>query len=386
MALAITLDRKLYGKKPFALSRSQKALQILFNAAGYAIGMVCLRMAPARFANALTAHFTHLKSKRTPPALDAASRVNIEKVSALSRRARDSLKKEPAVFFITSHPETSNEEAYRLGDLIYHTVQTSGQCFPNKYLMVMQAIDPFALDTLPGWLGGLYAGLVHSGFIAVDRMPGSGTWAQNLFFRKAHVREAIFNILRGLKSGNPVCAAVGGGVIHNTRILYVFREFAQRIYFESLKSLSKRECEARVEAILHDDDFSAAVQGRLASVQAGKLKELMAEVGVSRESAERLLSEFAEELALGTPYRVRFMHVLIRRICGMGIPLLMVPLMDRPSGAICVKEPVLISAYDRRKDELRFYTLKEGIAGEEATGLIGFVKKFVREELNEYGA
>lgn len=384
MALAVELDRELYGKKPFALTPLQKQLQVTFNLFGMMVGLIGLRLAPTQIANGLIARFTLIKSKRPPPEMDAASRENVDKIQRLTHHSENILRRKPAVFFITSHPETSNEEAYRLGDLIFHAVKTSGRCFPKRYLTILQAIDPFALDTLPWWMGGAYAGLVYSGLVAVDRMPGSGSWMQNQLFRRAHFKRAIFNVLRALRRGNPFCAALGGGVIHNGRILYVFREFAQRIFRASPnRPFSKRDCELRVESILAADRCSAAIAGTLSPEQTADLLKLMETSGISRQDSENLLRDLTDELGLQTPYRLRFLRVVIRRVCGRGVPLLLAPLLDVKSGAICVRRPVLISNYERSNDTVRVIAWQDGEARDTSEGLDAFIKKFVREELND---
>jgi hypothetical protein len=223
----------------------------------------------------------------------------------------------------------------------------------------VQAIDPFALDTLPWPIGFIYAGFIAAGHIAVDRLPMERLFFQRALFRAFHYRHAIFRILRSLKERKSVFIALPGGVVHNSRIFYTGKEFAQRLFFASSLRPSKREVENEILTQLTQGLNSACVTGRLSMKEREGLNHFLTQLKIDPEQERSLLSAFEKELSLNTPYRVRLFRVLFHRLCGKGMPLLLIPLKHTPQKEILFGNAALVTRFSAKTGQMAWISSQE---------------------------
>jgi len=77
------------------------------------------------------------------------------------------------------------------------------------------AIDPFALDTVPTSIAGLYSGLMHRIYLVWDRQSWTQGWLQRtLLLRGTAYPRIIFRLLARLKRDIPIVMVVPGGLPH----------------------------------------------------------------------------------------------------------------------------------------------------------------------------
>lgn len=379
---AIRLDHRLYPKPPLVPGILQKTFEFAFNLVGMSLSFAAIRLGPAPIANRFTEQFGRIQAERTPPPPDEAQRSKADEALALFRHAREKMGREPAVLFLKSHPSTTPDEAPLLGDLVIAALRINA-AFGRKFKLV-QAVDPFALDQL-GWVRqGVYAGLILSGHLPLDRMPGAKPFHQGLLFRRAAYTRMVFRLARFLNEGFAVCAALAGGVTHNARLFYVFKEFVLNLYrCGRRRSLSRRQLEDQAIALLERRGSQACVEGRISAEEKEALLALGRSLDAPEDRLRQLIAELEEELALQTPYRMRFFRAVLGRVAAKGKPLLIIPMEHyAPDRRIAVHEPVLVGAYDRRAETL---TVIRNSAAPERLRLEPFVKSFVRSSLNPPG-
>jgi hypothetical protein len=334
-------------------------------------------------ANRSTAALAHFKSGRKAAPLGPESSRILESTKDLLDRAAEKTGPKPLALLLTSHPETTGPESRLLGDLVHHAIKIGEFLFPRSKFKLVQATDDFALDTLPLPMKGIYAGLILSGQIAVERMPGSKTALQEWIFGKARYPRAIFEILKGLRAGNVVCAALGGGVSHNSRLIYVIREFAHRIFALSEKrGKSKRQFRWEILSILTEQEPCVCRSGTLSAKEKENLVRFMKSSEISEEGIAGELKELEKELELKAPYRQRLFRILFHRICGRGLPLAIIPLNHSARGEVFLNPPVLVKKYDCKKGKVSAVAVN-GSQTEQESDAEAFVKKFVGESYGQ---
>lgn len=379
---AIRLDQRLYGKTAHKPRWYHEANEIFFNLAGILVGFLLLHFPPARFANFLTAAIALLKSGRFPAPSSEESSKNLEAAGAAARDWRAKHGAPPRVLILMSHPETSGEESRLLGDMVYRAVQAGNAVAPRSKFKLLQAIDSFALDNLPWFLSETYAGLIAGGHLAVDRLPEDRTLLQAALFKRFYYSRSIFHLLRALRRKKTICAALGGGVIHNTRILYTVREFACRIYGRlTRRGASKQDFAIELVSLLSRGELSACATGRLSPGEREELNALLKERWADGPAALSLaLQEFEEELGLATPFRLRLFKIIFKRICARGMPLLLIPLRHSQEASIDLAPCALLTNYDPKSGELTLWEPPDPAQRKEKDS--EFIERFVRGRLN----
>lgn len=316
LSIAAAMDSKLYGKFPRKKSFFSQPDETLWTFFGVLLGLL-IRLAPARWANFAT---RAMASSRTDPMPDDAPMPGFPP-------GRET------VLIVTSHPETTPQESHLLGEMILQALRISEKISPGSRFKLVQAVDDFALDMLPLPVKGLYQGIMSQAHLAMDRMPGTKTPSVQKLLWDVHYSRAIFKILKALRNGETVCLALPGGVIHNSRVLYVIREFSRKIYREipdrHKAGERRREFEISLIRLLSHGQDCAALTGILNPAQDSALSAHLEDRGISKEKIMDLVSGLKEELVLLAPYRARFFRVIIDRLCSRGRTLLILPISHR---------------------------------------------------------
>lgn len=316
LSIALELDAKLYGKFPKNKSVFSQPAETLWTLLGVLLGLL-IRAAPARWANFAS---QAMASSR-------AAEKSADPGAHLIAAPRD------AVLIVTSHPENTPQESHLLGEMILQALRISEKISPGRRFQLVQAVDDFALDMLPLPVKGLYQGVMSQSHLAMDRMPGAKTPSVQKLLWGVHYSRTIFKILKALRNGETVCLALPGGVIHNSRALYVIREFARKIYREIPDHHKAGECRREFEIslirLLSRGQDCAALTGILNPAQNYALSAHLEDRGISKEIIADLTADLKEELAFLTPYRERFFRVIIARLGSRGRPLLILPISHR---------------------------------------------------------
>lgn len=384
LTIAIDLDRQLYSKS-LPPNRFFSSLllpfQIVLDLLGMLIGLIGIRLANPKTANALTAFIAQYKTHWNPQSFSSQTGQNINLTKKLIENFKTKTGKQPVVLLLSSHPKTSADESYLLGDLVYQGIQIITKIFPSSKFQLLQAIDGFALDTLPWYMGSLYAGAIAAGHLAVDRLPDSRNFTEKLIFRRTHYSSSAFRILKSLKNKKSVFVALSGGVVHNSRVLYVCKEWAQRIFFLGRRNKPKHWVEMQICSMLTGALSCACVTGKLSIMEKEKLQNFLDQAGIKDPERSRQIQELEEELTLNTPYRLRLFKILFQRLCSRKIPLLILPLKHTPEKKIIFSPGVLITDFN----------LKTGTTSVSSAGTLGdivsrnyvdFIKEFVKKNLN----
>jgi hypothetical protein len=378
---AIRLDRSLYAKPYRTPSWMERRFEFLFNLIGLLFGFFAVKIAHRKTANLVTSGFALLKAGRIPPPLDAESSKLLSRAKNIADACRRKTKKRPAVLILISHPQTSNEESGLLGELIYQSIQICNVVSPKSKLKFLQAIDDFALDTLPWPVAAIYAGAIASAHLAVDRMPEERTFTQRRLFRRFAYRRTIFHFIKALKRRRTICAALGGGVVHNTRIVYTMREYAYQVYPLAQKgTYPKQEFALKLIDILTREKECAAVTGTLSESERAGIVELFRQESIPESSIGGLIENLREELKLETPYRLRLFRIILRYTCGRGIPVLLIPLKHRLDGALQLGAARMLTKMDFKAGRLAY--AEDETLSEKTADAPGFIRDFIRNSLN----
>jgi len=113
----------------------------------------------------------------------------IAKVRSLAQELKSKTGQWPALFVLSSHPDTEGElewvrfevmrEGLEVADGYIETRWPQALFKPHPKCFV--AIDPFALDTVPAPVAGFYAGWMNRIYIGWDRQPSTQSWLQKYF-------------------------------------------------------------------------------------------------------------------------------------------------------------------------------------------------------------
>ncbi len=358
---ARTLDQKLYKKAVPTVLISFSFRSLFFNCLGWISGNLFLNVPPPFIANTITRILIRSRFKGDPPTLSETSLQHIEQASSRVKVQRRQGKK-VLCLVLTSHPKTTSEEFPMIMKLIWTASEIAKKIAPHSKFKILQAIDPFALDTLSFPLASFYSGFMAQGHVAIDRQPYERNKIGRSLFQKYHYARALFRILNSLNQKDFLCMALGGGVVHNARTLYVIKEFAHKLYCQGFKTKSQLELRKDLIRILTKDYPCCAVTGRFSSEELGDVKAYLSKLGLSSERIQNEINELQEEFSMQTPYRLRFFRILCGRLLRGKNELLLIPLQHKMDGNILVGEPLLISHSNSGNDSL--------------------FKNFVREHLN----
>ncbi len=324
LSIAVDLDARLYGKPLRSQSFLTQTAELFWTALGNFLGLALIHVLPAAPANFLCKKFAALESKNENFVFDGTSRQNIEKAK---RMHRDSPAK-PALLFVTTHPETTPEQAHLLGQMVVQGVNISKALAPSARFRIVQALDDFALDTLSLPVKGIYQGIINQGHIGINRMPGTKpSLVEHLLF-PSHYSKTIFRIVNALNKRETVWLALPGGVIHNSRVLYGIREFARDIFRLvpiGQRSEHRRDFEIFMVRLLSKGEKSASVTGIMDRNQENELTEHLKNWGIPQEKISEAVNNLKEELKGLMPFRKRLFRILYSRICRKGVPVLVIP-------------------------------------------------------------
>jgi len=243
----------------------------------------------------------------------------------------------PIVLIGTSHPNTKGANAWLRFELLRQGLVIAAALIeaappekPRRPPQCFLAIDPFALDSVPVPVQGLYAGFMHAQYLVWDRMVSTQSWIQrHVLLRRTGHAHVAWRVLRALRR-NPVLMAISGGLPHNARLLYAAREFMTHLRVATW-GMSRREAQHRLLSLLKEpcaQGFPSAT-GQLDSVILARIQALLLEVGMAPEAAALALKYLERDFAREVPARKRLWKVLIGRFVKKGIPVLFVPITHR---------------------------------------------------------
>jgi hypothetical protein len=317
-------------KNGFGLSKFRPSQRVwiepFFNFAGLAFGGLT-RLMPLRSRMGLNLWICRKLEKRHSaenPGLAAC----VSETQALAEKIYRVNGIWPALVIATSHPPTVGDlewlrfEIVRQGLIVADAVSLSS---PNPRLpQCFQAIDPFALDTLPPWLGGFYAGYAHSIFLSWDRQTSTQSLPQSILLRRSGHDRIAWRTLNRLKNDMPVLMALSGGLPHNARMFYTAREFIRRLPIKKSVSRLQTEWEFMDLLLRADPACRPTEEGKLSPAAEDAVRAFLVRFGIDPVGVERLLAEFSDELQYEVPYRERFLRFLKNRLLDRGKPLILV--------------------------------------------------------------
>jgi hypothetical protein len=350
---------------PRKTSAQRLALELPFVLLGKAIA-AAMRALPAE--TALAAHgklFGGLAAPKSYP-FEAGAETLVRALDLAARLERET-GKAPALIALVSHPPVLGEMAHMNFELARHALLAlravrGRACRPRAVV----AIDPFALDTLPVWQEGAYAGFMGTYHLGIDRMAvGRQPVTRACLPRTAWDRMA-HRLLRLLADGGEASMVLAGGVPSTTRTLYAAREWVAEArrksllrerprealrglrqvpmfeafestgpHGERLRGSAWRLAEAYVMSTLAgvfvdcaEGGLSCAELGRLHGPGRKAMNEFLSAFGVEAPAIPKLLAQLDEELARETPFRRRFFKILAARVA-RSRPVVIIPVTHR---------------------------------------------------------
>lgn len=266
--------------------------------------------------------------------------------------------KEPALLAVISHPPVLGEAVHLNFELMRHGV--SALCClrrrPCRPRLVV-AVDPFALDSVPLWQEGLYAGFMARYHLGLDRMIRLRKGIGRRLLRKTAWFTMPHRLLGALSQGEAVGMVLAGGVPSTARSLYAFREWLGRqlrlsprrsrpgevlselkknadfrLFFERCAPLPWRSSWRLLEAWCLGVLAGSAADGRLEPGGEEALRACLAALALDEPEAGRALADLEREWARETPYRERFFRLLAGRVLAKGRPILFLPVVHRGGG------------------------------------------------------
>lgn len=317
---------------------------------------------------------------------------HVAETIALGERLEKETGRWPAFLFLTAHAPTQGPfqwvrfELLRQGQVLAFDFSQAGR---EKRLKAgtpqcLLAVDPYALDSVPMYVGAIYAAFIRQVYFAYDRQFSTQSFFQRfIFLRKTGFPWAGWRLLRRLRRGIPVLMAFGGGIAVNARLLYAAREFVQRLHFP--KKVSRRQAEYDWVRLLEGQDHDdPAIEGVITADTERALLERLEQWGFPKEKAQEALRLFGEEFAHAVPYRERLWRVLLHRIVKHGQGLVVVS-GDYAASAPHISLGHAHGFYWTKSGELRYVQGKEekslGSNVDEAARIVAleFSKSFRRD-------
>jgi len=189
------------------------------------------------------------------------------------------------------------------------------------------AIDPYALDSVPVPIGALYAGFMHTQYVAWDRQSSTQSLPQrSLLLRGTDHQRVAWRLMRAMRR-NPVLMVISGGLPHNARLFYAAREWAGTLR-DAHHRLSRHLIRLRVMDILSTPDNGQlpTEHGRLDPRAQQRLRDLLGGLGYDWSEQDLLLRQLADDFQNEVPARVRLWRILHARLANRGVPILAVPI------------------------------------------------------------
>lgn len=307
-------------------------------------------------------------------ALASPKRYPFDASSAVLARAAKlaaSCAKPPALLALVSHPPVMGDMAHLNFELVRHaTLGLAAVRGGKSRPRLLVAVDPFALDTIPVWQEGLYAGFMGTYHLGFDRLSLARNRVSRALIGPAGWDRLPHRLIRLLSSGGEAGMVLAGGVPATTRSLYAVREWTARARRASPDRGDAAKVIARIRVLPGFADFerdgphgaglgkSAArlaelwamavlsgsgagedcsATGRLTEAARGSLDALLGALGhADAARRRRLLDELAGELARETPYRERFFSTVVARALRRRA-LVLLPIAHRIEGGLGVE-------------------------------------------------
>ncbi len=278
----------------------------------------------------------------------------IQEALRLARAIREKTNQWPAFLFLTSHPPTEGPLAWMRFEMLRQglhiafalSAEARTQGFEAQPPQCVLAVDPYALDSVSGPVGAMYAAFIHRVYFAYDRQASTQSWLQRHFFlRQAGYATAGWRLVRRLRKNIPILMALGGGLPVNARLYYAAREFIQRL---SIPRIRKRQAEYDWVRLLETHErIDPAIDGLIPASTEARLKQRLEDWGLSPEEAQSQLARFKKEFACQVPWRERLWDVLCRRLVRRGQPLMVMPAQHHDSPpSIQIGEPQALLPQD----------------------------------------
>ena len=293
--------------------------------------------------------FSALAAPRSYP-FDAGS-PQIVRARALAADLEKRTGRAPALLALISHPPVMGDLTHLNFELVRHSTLAlraarGRPCRPR----LVAAIDPFALDTTSIPVEGIYAGLMGTFHIGIDRLALGRGHPGTALTPLAAWTAMPMRLLRALSEGGEIGLVPAGGVPSTSRVLYGVRDWAR--IARSRSPLRGRPAEieralradpsfARFERALAHAGISAPSRPRhlvdawLMLAASGLLPDENAEAAavavlscLAVPAGERpdLLAELARDLSRETPRRLRLFRLLAGRVARRR-PLVMIPIV-----------------------------------------------------------
>ncbi|MBI4050910.1 MAG: hypothetical protein HY400_00230 [Elusimicrobia bacterium] len=300
-------------------------IEPLLNLAGYGMGWI-LDGFPVAWGFALQQRILKWLSGKTKYPMDSQWERRLHQAKFLKETMEKIFGRSPAVLCVISHPPVGREVDalnFKLMEIACAVVKEI--CPFESPIRQLVAIDPFALDAVSFFQEGLYAGVMRSLHLALDRQPWLRTSLQGRLFGSSAYGWFVHLLVRSLRRREAVVAALSGGVYENTRLLYTAREYFSALRRRALKrGASIRNLESKILALLAEGEDLE--RGEVSSEAESALKEHASQSGFEHAEMENLMHDFKEEFRRGVPWRRRFFEFLAGRVVQGGTPLLLVPL------------------------------------------------------------
>jgi hypothetical protein len=307
-------------------------IEPFFNGIGHSVGQL-LFLLPAPWRRRAHIWMCGQMAQHAPEAFLEQARYQSEAVA----RAQSLYKRTghwPAVLFLTSHPETVGPLAWLRFELLRQALWIADaleRASPNANLrshpQCFLAIDPFALDSVPVPVSGMYAGIMHSQYLVWDRQSSTQSWLQKhgLLAGTGHDRIA-WRLLKALPH-NPLLMVLAGGMPANARLFYAAREWAGTLK-DATHTLSKHRIRYRIMEILSTEINGQwpTETGIIPPTVEEKISAFLSALGYSIPDRQALLETLKADFKLEVPMRLRLWNVLSARLAQRGVPLLVLPL------------------------------------------------------------
>jgi hypothetical protein len=298
---------------------------------------------------------------------DAASQA-VQSARKLCAQLEAETGKAPALLSLISHPPVLGDLAHLNFAWVRHAMlarrEARGRpCRPR----LLVATDFFALDSIPSFQEGIYAGFMGDYHLGFDRIIFSRKPLSRWLLAKTGWDRTPMRLLKILAEGREVGLVLAGGVPGTTRILYAVREWLGRQRLLSPLRANPAEISRRLKADESFRRFSAeAPLGARLSVNASRMAEAWAmsslagvfmgddaagksgadsgtltpaardcalrclsAFGLPASGNETALAELSAEIERETPYRARFFNILASRVLGKGRPVVFIPVAHR---------------------------------------------------------
>jgi len=327
--------REQAGKPPIRFTPAQRLwIEPLFNFIGFLIGQLVLFLpwpwvwkVQLWICGKLAGH---------PPENNPHLAERIQQTVHLSQELHRQTGQWPALLIGTSHPETTGDGAWLRFELLRQGLEIAGavvDAMPSQrsrwHPQCFLAIDPFALDSVPVPIQGLYAGFMHRQYLAWDRQASTQSWIQKLFLLRRTGHDQIgWRLIRALRQ-NPVLMAIGGGIPSNARLLYAAREAIVHLTLKHWP-MTRREAQHRLMKIV----------GRPWDLRIeNEAHAFFLALGLDHTEANRAIADLRTNILREVPSRHRLWRALVGRLVKKGTPLIAIAITHREASPHVVVSP-----------------------------------------------